>query len=168
MTINAGARLVAAHDEVFPKGALVLSVEPVTELQSAEDRRKGRPVVPQLDKINGKRIYAVTVIDQSAERKADAVATVKIAADVQPIPPAPIPGTTLAPVIFDGLTITPWVDDKLCNGNRNATGQHKCRARQAYSLRATGMRPAIEAPATGRRTTTAAAAGGASVEGRAA
>jgi hypothetical protein len=78
---------------------------------------KDQPVVPNLDKINVKRIYAVTVIDQSAERKADVAVTVK--------------------------------------------------ARQAFSLRATGMRPAIEAPATGCSTASTTPAR-ASAEGRAA
>jgi hypothetical protein len=61
---------------------------------------------------------------------------VKIAADVQPVPPSALPGTPFRPVEFDGLTVTPYVDSQRCNGRGD-----RCRARNASSLRAKAMRP---------------------------
>ena len=139
MAITGGARLPISHDEVFPEGALVMGVEPMVKFQSADDRARGVPIQPEVDKVSGLPLFAVTVIDQAAERKADAVVTVKIAAKQQPVPPEAIPGTNLRPVIFEGLTLTPWIDDKACRSNPGE--RHKCRARMAYSLRATGMKP---------------------------
>jgi hypothetical protein len=61
--------------------------------------------------------------------------TVKIAARVQPVPPEAAQGVPFRPVEFDGLTVTPYVNE---SGGR---------PRVAYSLRASGLR----APATGGR-----------------
>jgi len=138
MAITGGARLPIGHDELFPNGALVMGVEPMLKFQTADDRARGMPAQPETDKVSGLPMFAVTVIDQAAERKADAVVTVKIAATHQPVPPEAIPGTNLRPVIFDGLTLTPWIDDKACRSNPGE--RHKCRARLAYSYRATGLR----------------------------
>ena len=52
----------------------------------------------------------------------------KIAAQHQPVPPEAVTGVPFRPVEFDGLTVTPYVQE---NGGR---------PRVAYSLRATGMR----------------------------
>ncbi|GAB3912912.1 hypothetical protein ACFQ1S_00360 [Kibdelosporangium lantanae] len=139
MAIPGGARLPISHDDVFPQGALVMGVEPILKFQTAEDRSRGIPAQPETDKLTGERMWSVTVIDQAAERKADAVVTVKIAATHQPVPPEAIPGTNLRPVIFEGMTVTPWIDDKAC---RSTPGdRHKCRARLGFSLRASAMKP---------------------------
>jgi hypothetical protein len=142
MAVNGGTRFPIQHDEVFPKGALVMSVEPIMKFQNAEDRARGKAPEPETDKDTGQRLWAVMVIDQAAERKADAVITVKIAAPVQPVPPEAIPGTDLRPVIFEGLTVTPWLDDKACRPGP-AGDEHRCRARLGYSLRAKGMNSAL-------------------------
>jgi hypothetical protein len=64
---------------------------------------------------------------------------VKVAADVQPVPPTSnVPG--YPPLVeFTDLTATPYADTNSCKGGRTP---HKCRARQAWSLRASGMVPA--------------------------
>jgi hypothetical protein len=150
MAINSGTRFPVQHDEVFPKGALVMSVEPIMKFQTAEDRTRGKAPEPETDKETGQRLWAVLVIDQAAERRTDAVITVKIAAPYQPVPPEAIAGTDLRPVIFEGLTVTPWLDDKAC---RPSPDKHRCRARLAYSLRAQGMNSAlIKNPARGTAT----------------
>jgi hypothetical protein len=66
---------------------------------------------------------------------------VKIAAQVQPVLPPPAPGSPFTAVEFDGLTVMPYPDSSRCQGG----GKNKCAARQAYSLKATGVR----APARG-------------------
>ena len=70
MAITGGARLPICHDEVFPSGALVMGVEPMLKFQSADDKARGVPAQPETDKISGLPMFAVTVIDQAAERKA--------------------------------------------------------------------------------------------------
>jgi hypothetical protein len=142
MAINGGARLPVQHDDVFPKGALVMGVEPITKFQNTDDKANGRALEPETDKLTGERLWAVLVIDQAAERRTDAVITVKIAAPYQPVPPEAIPGTDVRPVIFEGLTVTPWVDDKACRPGP-AGDKHRCRARLGYSLRAKAMKSAL-------------------------
>ncbi len=64
---------------------------------------------------------------------------VKIAADRQPEAPAGIRlpnGITVTPVEFTDITVTPYSDSTGCRGERKP---HKCRARLAWSVRATGM-----------------------------
>lgn len=156
MAIPGGARFRVEHDEVFPKGALVMGVEPVTKFQTAEERARKAPIEPELDKETGLPLWSVLVIDQAAERKTDAAVTVKIAAKHQPVPPEAIPGTDIRPVIFDGLTVTPWVDDKPCRPS-GAGERHRCRARLGYSLRAREMKP-VTIKATPAKSSSASAA----------
>ncbi|MBP2340686.1 hypothetical protein JOF41_006864 [Saccharothrix coeruleofusca] len=147
MAITGGSRLPTSHDFVFPRGALVMSVEPVLKFQSAEDRQRGLPVEQEKDKETGLLVWSVLVIDQAAERKTDAAVTVKIAAAQQPVPPEAIPGTDVRPVVFEGLTVTPWIDDKACRGS-HVGERHRCRAKLGYSLRASGMKPVVAKPAS--------------------
>jgi hypothetical protein len=119
-----------------------MGVEPVLRFQSAEERAKGLPPQQETDKESGLLVWSVLVIDQAAERKADAVVTVKIAAPHQPVPPEAIPGTDVRPVVFEGLTLTPWIDDKACRSGGPGE-RHRCRAKLAYSLRAAGMKPVV-------------------------
>ena len=49
------------------------------------------------------------------------------------LPDAPA-GSPFMPVEFEGLTAMPYVDSDRCQG------KGKCAARQAYSLKATGVR----------------------------
>ncbi|MDX8056323.1 hypothetical protein SK571_43705 [Lentzea sp. BCCO 10_0798] len=146
MAITGGSRLPAGHDFVFPRGALVMGVEPVLKFQSAEERAKGLPPEQEKDKETGLLVWSVLVIDQAAERKTDAVVTVKISAPHQPVPPEAIPGTDVRPVVFEGLTVTPWIDDKACRGVHGGE-RHRCRAKLGYSLRASGMKPVVGKPA---------------------
>ena len=48
--------------------------------------------------------------------------------------PPPAPGSPFTAVEFEGLMVTPYVDTGRCRG------KGKCAARQAYSLKATGVR----------------------------
>ena len=65
---------------------------------------------------------------------------VKILADRMPSPPT---GTPFELVEFEGLLVTPYVDNGRCQG------RGRCDARMAFSLRATGIkaaRPPIAQP----------------------
>ena len=111
--------------DLFPFGAYVVSdVEPVRDFDKSS---AGKPV-QSVEKESGQLDWVVSVLDADPDaRRADKTVTVKIAAPHQPIPPEAMPGMPFRPVEFEGLTVTPYVQE---------TGG---RPRVAYSLRATGM-----------------------------
>jgi hypothetical protein len=116
---------------VAPQGALFLGVEPVTDFD-----KRGQGDDQARDKDTGERLWLVRVLDLDPEAGkfgASKELKVKLAAPVQPVAPTrTIPG--YPPMVeFDGVTLTPYVDSQRCK----ATG--KCRARQAWSIRATAM-----------------------------
>ncbi len=115
-----------AMGDVFPHGAFVVSeVEPVRDFDKSTP---GRPV-QQLDKESGLPVWSVSVLDADpAARRTEKTVTVKIAAAHQPVPPEAAAGLPFRPVEFDGLTVTPYVQE---SGGR---------PRVAYSFRAAGMR----------------------------
>jgi hypothetical protein len=126
-------RVPMPFEYVFPKGALFLGVEPVKnwDAKGGDDQARDE---------HGVRLWAVRVMDLDADagrfgRRTDVV--VKVAAAHQPVPPAPqYPGYPPA-VEFDDITVTPYVDVHACTGKGTP---HRCRARQAWSIRAAGMR----------------------------
>ena len=125
----------------FPHGAYVCG--PVEQVNDFDKSTRDNPV-QQLDKESGKRVWQVPVVDADPEaRKGQHEVTVKVVADHQPVPPETVGDTPFRPVEFEGLTITPWLDDR---GNR---------PRIAYSFKATGMRAPTK-PAGKSATKTAA------------
>ena len=122
---------------VFPDGAYAAgSFEMVRDF----DRSSGDRVVQQADKHSGLPLWVVEVIDADPEARQRMV-KVKIAAQVQPVLPAPAPGSPFTAVEFDGMTATPYVDSSRCQ----AKDTGRCGARVAYSFKAAGVR----APARG-------------------
>jgi hypothetical protein len=91
-------------------------------------------VVQQNDKHTGLPLWEVEVIDADPDARQRTV-KVKVAAQVQPVLPAPAPGSPFTAVEFEGMTVTPYVDTGRCQGNGK-----KCGGRLAYSIRATGVR----------------------------
>jgi len=132
MAIN--GRFKASMGDVFPHGAYV--VGEVEAVRDFDRSTKERPV-QATDKDTGQLVWSVSVLDPDPEARKDAkTVTVKISAPVQPVPPAAMAdGMPFRPVEFDGLTVTPYLNE---NGGR---------ARVAYSFRASGMR----APHTGAK-----------------
>jgi hypothetical protein len=124
MAIN--GRFKVSMGDVFPHGAYVVSeVEPVRDFDKSTRERP----VQATDKESGQLVWSVSVLDADPDARKDAkTVTVKISAPVQPIPPEAMAGLPFRPVEFDGLTVTPYVNE---NGGR---------ARIAYSLRASAMR----------------------------
>jgi len=97
------------HDEVFPFGAyLVGEVGPVFDFEKSSKDLK----VQQVDKDSGLLLWSVEVLDADpgAGKKSKTV-TVKIAARVQPVPPEALPGLPFRPVVFQGLSALPYIDD---------------------------------------------------------
>jgi hypothetical protein len=123
--------------KVFPGGAYAAG--PVEKVRDFERSRKDE-VIQQLDKETSLPLWVVEVIDAQEDARQRTV-KVKIAAQVQPVLPAPVPGSPFTPVEFDGMTVVPYVDSSRCQ----AKDTGRCGARVAYSLKATGIR----APARG-------------------
>ena len=116
--------------KVFPGGAYAAG--PVEKVRDFERSRKDE-VIQQLDKDSGLPLWVVEVIDAQEDARQRTV-KIKIAAQAQPVLPAPVPGSPFTPVEFDGMTVFPYVDASRCQG----TG--RCNARVAYSLKAAGIR----------------------------
>ena len=116
---------------VFPDGAYAAgSFEMVRDY----DRSTADRAVQQADKDSGLPLWVVEVIDAQESARQRTV-KVKIAAQVQPVLPPPAPGSPFTAVEFEGMAVTPYVDAGRCQGNGK-----KCGGRQAYSLKATGVR----------------------------
>ena len=127
MAIN--GRFRVSMGDVFPAGAFVVGdVEAVRDF----DKSTAERFVQAKDKDTGELVWSVPVLDaDEAAPKGAKTVVVKISAPVQPVPPEAVAGLPFRPVEFEGLMVTPYVDDK--------------RNRVAYSLRARAMR----APASG-------------------
>lgn len=112
----------------FPAGAFMVGeVERVIEWTD-----DGQQAGQQHDKLTSKPLWTVRVIDADPNaRKGQGEVSVKIASAVEPTPPPEMNGLPFRPVVFDGLTITPYVKE---GGGR---------PRVAFSLRATDMKPAV-------------------------
>ena len=102
-------RFKISHDEVFAFGAyLVGEVGPVFDFEKSSKDAK----VQQIDKDNGLPLWSVEVLDADPEAgKKSKTVTVKIAARVQPVPPEALPGLPFRPVVFQGLSALPYIDD---------------------------------------------------------
>lgn len=121
-------RFPVEFGEVFPYGVFILGVEP--SLEFSEDRNA--PKRQERDKDTNQLVWVVRALDANEEAaRFGAEFKVKISAPQQPVPPAKVVGFPYAPAEFDGLTITPYANNK---------------GRVAYSFRALGMR----APAGGK------------------
>jgi len=115
-------RFAVEFGEVFPFGAFVLGVEP----SMAFSADPSAPKMQERDKETGQLVWTVRALDANEEAaRFGAEFKVKITADHQPVPPAKLAGFPFAPAEFDGLTVTPYANQK---------------GRIAYSFRASGLR----------------------------
>ena len=113
-------RINVRHEDIFTQPILILSVDPVEDF----DKRKAGNVDPQeLDKQTGQRLWAVSLLDPTAQQGRREI-KVKIAADVSPVPP----GGVMAPAEFEGLQVIPYMDS------------NRAKPRVAIAYRAAGFR----------------------------
>jgi len=127
-------RFPADFGDVFPFGAFVLGVEPAMAFSADPNA----PRVQERDKETGQLVWTVRALDANEEAaRFGAEFKVKVSADHQPVPPSKPAGFPFAAVEFDGLTITPYANNK---------------GRIAHSFRASGLR----APAAAGRSKAAA------------
>ncbi|MFC0002823.1 hypothetical protein [Micromonospora siamensis] len=141
MAVPNTIKVPVPFEYVFPAGVLCLGVQPVTDFD-----KRGQADDQARDKDTGERLWVVKVLDLDPEAGkfgGTNEVKVKIAAPVQPVPPASkIPGYPPA-VEFTDVTLTPYVDSQRCKGNAP-----KCKARQAWSIRAGAMTEPIAVAAT--------------------
>ncbi|MFC5186683.1 plasmid replication, integration and excision activator [Actinomadura harenae] len=113
-------RIPVSFGEVFPHG--VFATAAAEPLENFETKRQ------ETDKENGLPVWVVDVYDADPEANhKNSAIKVKISAQVCPVVPEAVFGP-FRPCEFDGLTVTPYVDD---SGKR---------PRIAYSFRARGVR----------------------------
>jgi hypothetical protein len=109
----------------FPNGAAIIS-ETAEAVALWED---GKNVGQAHDKTSGKPLWSVRVIDlDGSARKGQSEVVVKIPSATEPQLPPTMTGLPLRPVVFDDLSVTPYVQE--------GTG----RPRVAFSLRASSMK----------------------------
>jgi hypothetical protein len=84
-------------------------------------------------------VWQVEVLDFDPQAR-EKTFKVKIAAAVQPVPPAAVEGAPVRPVVLENLTVTPWIK-----------GEDGPRPKIAYSLRCTGLAAPGRAALTPRR-----------------
>ena len=135
MSVPNALQVPVPMEYVFAHGALGLRVEPVTDFD-----KRGQGDDQARDKATGERLWQVVVMDLDPQAGSFGRSTevkVKIAAAVQPVlPESPVPGYPPR-VEFSDLTLTPYVDSQRCKGSDK--GAHRCRARLAWSVRASGL-----------------------------
>lgn len=101
-------RMKVTHDEVFPYGAyLVGEVTQVVDFDKSTRETKYQ----QFDKDSGLPMWQVDVLDADPEAKrASRAVTIKFTTKVQPVPPSNESGTPFTPVVFEGMTALPYVE----------------------------------------------------------
>lgn len=94
----------------FPQGAY--AVGEVQPLRDYDKSTKERPV-QAVDEDTGHPLWTIEVVDGDSEaKKSNRTITVKVAAKVQPVLPESLPGLPFAPVEFDKLTATAWIEEQ--------------------------------------------------------
>jgi len=122
------SRINTRHEDVFTEPVLLLSVDPVEDF---DKKRAGSGDPQERDKNTGLRLWSVSVLDPTAQQGKREI-KVKIAADVQPVPP----NGPMAPVEFDQLQVIPYLDT------------NRAKPRLAIAYRAGGFRTATRAAKT--------------------
>jgi hypothetical protein len=133
--VPAGVKFPVPFDFAFNHGAIVKGLAPARDWYGKFGDGQAR------DEETGHRLWLALMedLDPRAAQFGRDRAKVKIAASVQPVLPPPVDagGVTFIPAELTDLVLTPWVDDARCTNSKNPN--HKCRARLAWSMRASGL-----------------------------
>jgi hypothetical protein len=119
-------RIKVNHGDVFEYGALGMKIEALNDYEKV---KAGIQDPQQRDKDSGERIWLFRGIDNDPDARSSEVKVKIVAPVMPPMPGEPIPGTNLYPVEFEGLTVTPYVEETKSGFTR-----------VAYSFKATGVR----------------------------
>jgi hypothetical protein len=97
-----------SFDQVFPAGCYAVGeVEPVRDFDASTSGRE----VQARDKQSGELVWQIAVMDADLTVKASQkTVAVKVISPVQPVPPAPMAGLPFTPAEFNGMTVTPYVN----------------------------------------------------------
>jgi hypothetical protein len=115
-----------SHGDVFASGALGVKIEALNDFEKV---KAGVQDPQQRDKDTGERMWLFRGIDNDPDARSSEIKVKIVAPVMPPMPGEPIPGTNLYPVEFEGLTVTPYVEETKSGFTR-----------VAYSLKATGVR----------------------------
>lgn len=119
-----------SFEAFFPRGAFM-----VGEVEEVVKWVDNKPHGQDLDKQTGHPLWQVRIIDADPEaKKGQGEITIKIASVLQPPMPPEIQGLPFRPVVFEGLSVMPYVKE-VPNG----------RPRVAFSVRAKEMKAAPKA-----------------------
>ncbi|MBB5833543.1 plasmid replication, integration and excision activator [Kribbella italica] len=130
-------RVIVTFGMAFPFG--LFAVGPVEPELDFDRSTKDRPVQAR-DKETDQLVWKVEVMDADPDvKKADRSITIKLLAAVQPVLPPPLPGLPFTPIELENLSAAPWVDTRQCAAPEQGRG-HRCRARQGWSFRASGVK----------------------------
>jgi hypothetical protein len=157
MQPNGYGKYEISMEKLLPMGAwLVSGVEAIKDFDRSGPGADG--FVQAVDKETGEELWMVTVQSGDMDSAPPWLQRfkVKIPSSVRPELPPVMPGTPFRPVWLHGLTVIPYVDDSKCIGPEQGR-RHRCRARVAYSVRASG----ISAPKFASRPAPAPIPGGA-------
>lgn len=93
----------------FPEGLYLISeVERMIDFEKSTQDTK----VQQVDPDTGLPLWQVICLDLDPEaKKSQKAVTVKIPAKVQPVPPEKVSGSPITPVVLEGLSVTPWIEE---------------------------------------------------------
>jgi hypothetical protein len=146
MALQGGHRFAVSMADAFVDGVYAMSVVQATDYDEKTGRRPASK-----DKQTGEWVWTVTCMDREVNPNVPGSREVKVKV-TGPVCPSLgeeiAPGTGLHAVVFEGLTVTPYLVE-------GAPGR---RARLAYSFRATGLHAQGKAP-TGSTTQTAGPSG---------
>ena len=111
-------RIPIEFNVVFPHGGyLVGEVTPVSDF----DRSTADNKVQQVDADTQLPLWQVEMVDADPEaKKSTRTVNVKIAAKVQPVPPANESGTPFTPVVLNNLVAVPYIENVTETFNRIA------------------------------------------------
>src|SRR5262245_48352743 len=124
--IQGPIKVQVPHETVFPYGALCLGVDKQLDFE-----KRGTGDDQARDKDSGLRVWGVRLTDldpEAAKPGRTSEVKIKIGAAVQPVPPRRQHPNVPPAVVFEGLTLTPYVDTSRCNGSST-----RCWSRQAFS-----------------------------------
>ncbi len=136
MAIPNVMRVPVPWEYIAPHGALFLGVD-----RAVDFNRRGQADDQERDKETGERVWLVRAMDLDPEAGkfgASKEFKIRYLGEVQPVPPASMVPGYPPMVAFTGVTIAPWADSQKCKAPEQGR-PHKCKARLAWSIRATGM-----------------------------
>ena len=126
-------RFSVRSEDAFPHGVYAFTATEVRPARDFEQSTRDNQVQMR-DRDTGLPVWTFDVLDADPNAQGkNAAITVRILSPSKPTLPEAPAGSPFRPVEFEELTATPYVDQRSCTGNG------RCRARLAWSYRATGV-----------------------------